>query len=433
MQTYNINKSLLDILDKNLDKIARKTNFKSRDSKLNPHHFLWISCLSNLNLCSNTLEELCDSLFFHKNIKISPQALDQRIKNNSQNFLKYIFQSLCKIQFRYNSKAFKSWGFSQIFLMDSTEIKLHNSLKDIYPGANILNPAILKINLFLELLNYSVKNIKITGGKTNENQFSKYIYHKLTPDSLVLKDLGYFSFEDFTNIDKKGAFFISRLRAGTRLFTLNPNPQFKSNGTILEKSRYLVTNVSELVQSLAIGECKEFEFLLGSHKEKVPYRIILKRMHEDFKNKKLKTIEEDEKRNKRKSKVTRRELEVSAFVTNLWGSSAEEVTEIYRLRWQIELLFKTLKSDFDLKKIRNLKVERIEAHIYATFIKFMLTLEITKEINGGYIPEISIRRILKSSKILLNNLIETLKNKTLFLNLLKKLSEVIKDKKKSSA
>lgn len=32
---------------------------------------------------------------------------------------------------------------------------------------------------------------------------------------------------------------------------------------------------------------------------------------------------------------------------------------------------------------------------------FMLTLEITKEINEGYIPEISTRRILKSSNKLL--------------------------------
>lgn len=433
MKNQNINKILLDILDKDLDKIARKTNFKTRNSKLNPHDFLWICCLSNHNLCANTLEELCDSLFFHKNIKISPQALDQRIKNNSQKFFKHIFQSLCKIQFRNNSKAFKAWGFSKIFLMDSTEMKLDDSLKELYPGTNQTNKSTLKINLLLELLNYSIQNIEVTSGKTNESQFSKYIYQNLNINSLVLKDLGYFSFEDFSTIDGKGAFFISRLRAGTRLFTLNPNPQFKKNGIIIEKSRYLVTNAGELIQNLAIGESKEFEFLLGSHKEKTSYRVILTRMDEEFKNNKLKTIRKEEKRKKRKSDLARSESEVSGFVTNLWSGSAEEIMEIYRLRWQIEILFKILKSDFDLKKIRKLKIERIESHIYATLIKFMLTLEITKEINGGYIPEISIRRILKSSKILLNNLIETLKNKRLFYELLEKLSDIGKDKKKSSA
>lgn len=149
-------------------------------------------------------------------------------------------------------------------------------------------------------------------------------------------------------------------------------------------------------------------------------------MDEQFKNNKLKTIRKEEKR---KSDLARSESEVSGFITNLWSGSADEIIEIYRLRWQIEILFKILKSDFDLKKIRKLKIERIEAHIYATLIKFMLTLEITKEINEGYIPEISIRRILKSSKVLLNNLIETLKNKRLFYELLEKLSDIGKDKK----
>lgn len=69
---------------------------------------------------------------------------------------------------------------------------LDDSLKKLYLGANKLSSAILKINLLLELLNYYV-----------EHNFSNHIYHKLNPNSLVLKDLGYFSFEDFMKIDEK--------------------------------------------------------------------------------------------------------------------------------------------------------------------------------------------------------------------------------------
>ena len=75
-------------------------------------------------------------------------------------------------------------------------MKLDDSLKKLYPGANKLSPSILKINLLLELLNYSVEHIQMTAGKTNEHNFSNHIYHKLNPNSLILKDLGYFSFED---------------------------------------------------------------------------------------------------------------------------------------------------------------------------------------------------------------------------------------------
>lgn len=39
----------------------------------------------------------------------------------------------------------------------------------------------------------------MTAWKTNEHNFSNHVYHKLNPNSLVLKDLGYISFEDFKN------------------------------------------------------------------------------------------------------------------------------------------------------------------------------------------------------------------------------------------
>ena len=123
----------------------------------------------------------------------------------------------------------------------------------------------------MELLNYSVENIEFSDGRKNEQIFSKHIYDKLSNNSLVLKDLGYFKFDDFN---------------------------------IIESSR---------------------------------------------------------------------------------------------LRWQIELLFKFFKSDFQLDKIKNLKIERIETHLYATLIKMILLLEITKNIYDGFPKEMSIRRVLKSS------------------------------------
>ena len=41
------------------------------------------------------------------------------------------------------------------------------------------------------------------------------------------------------------------------------------------------------------------------------------------------------------------------------------------------MLFKIFKSDFKLDKLKDLKVERIETHIYATLIRMLL-------LNGDY-------------------------------------------------
>ncbi len=57
--------------------------------------------------------------------------------------------------------------------------KLPNKLKNKYKGVNKSNPAVLKINLLLELLDYSFKNTVLSTGTKNEQNFSKYVYDKL--------------------------------------------------------------------------------------------------------------------------------------------------------------------------------------------------------------------------------------------------------------
>ena len=266
MKNRQLKRLLLNTLENNLEDIAKYSKFKVRNSgKLSPESFLWLNCFSNLNLCTSTLEELCASLSFHKDINISPQALDQRIKGSSVEFIKNIFLHLCKNQIQNSIKAFKSWGFSKIFLMDSTEIKLPEKLKKVYGGTNKCNPSVLKINLLMELLNYSIENTVLAEGKRNEQNFSEYVYKKLDIDSLVLKDLGYFKFSDFDEIESRNSFFISRLKSGTRLFTLNPNPKYSQKGNILKNTKYLVTSAGELGKDLRKGETKEYEFLIGSH------------------------------------------------------------------------------------------------------------------------------------------------------------------------
>lgn len=434
MKNRQLRKSIMSSFkEDHIEEIATASGFKIRNSgKLKPKDFLWLSCFSGHNMCHSSLEELCASLHLNKEIDISSQALDQRFKASASEFLKRIFLSLCKNRNKTRFKAFKNWGFSKIFLMDSTEIKLSDKLKDKYKGTNSNNPAVLKINLLMELLSYSIENTTLTSGNTNENNFSKYVYDKLTLDSLVLKDLGYFKFDDFNEIESRNSFFISRLRAGTRLFTINPKPKLSKSGKILKKTKYLVTDAGELGKELSVGETKEYELLVGSHDDKRPFRIILTKLDKDISEKRLLDIEERERRAGHCAKHARDSSEISGYITNLQAFEPLEITEIYRLRWQIELLFKIFKSDFNLDKVKNVKVERIEAHIYATLIRIFLLLEVTKGITDGYSKKLSIRRIIKSSIEVLNNFLLNLRNEEAFERLFLKLEKIISSKIKKS-
>jgi transposase len=50
----------------------------------------------------------------------------------------------------------------------------------------------------------------------------------------------------------------------------------------------------------------------------------------------------------------------------------EQVHELYTLRWQIEIVFKTWKSLFDIDHCRTVKQERIECHLYGKLIAIFL-------------------------------------------------------------
>ena len=96
------------------------------------------------------------------------------------------------------------------------------------------------------------------------------------------------------------------------------------------------------------------------------------------------------------------------------------------------MLFKIFKSDFNLDKLKNVKIERIEAHIYATLIRIFLILEVTKGTLGGYSEELSIRRIIKSSMEVLNDFLHIIKDEEAFQRLLYKLERIITSKLKKS-
>jgi len=50
----------------------------------------------------------------------------------------------------------------------------------------------------------------------------------------------------------------------------------------------------------------------------------------------------------------------------------EQVHELYTVRWQIEIVFKTWKSLFDIDHCRTVKRERIECHLYGKLIAIFL-------------------------------------------------------------
>lgn len=73
------------------------------------------------------------------------------------------------------------------------------------------------------------------------------------------------------------------------------------------------------------------------------------------------------------------------FITNIWDMDAEDITEIYKKRWDIEVFFKFLKQEMNLRRFTSYSENGIKVMLYITLIAAMLIL-IYKKLNqlSGY-------------------------------------------------
>lgn len=101
-------------------------------------------------------------------------------------------------------------------------------------------------------------------------------------------------------------------------------------------------------------------------------------------------------------RVLRREFE---FLTNLFEMRPDLVAAIYKLRWQIELLFKQLKQNFPLKYFLGDNENAIRIQIYCALIANLLMTVIQKSVKRTW----SFSNLVRFCKIHLFNYIHLLR------------------------
>ena len=231
---------------------------------------------------------------------------------------------------------------------------------DEYPGCGGDGPeASLKVQLNFEFLHGNLEQIVFQPGKEPDQNFTAYL-ERVQPGSLNINDLGYFRLESLKTIDQeKEAYYLSRYLFGTGLSTPAGEP----------------IDLAQMLKNCA-HQPFEKEVLLGST-EQLPCRLICIPLPQEVADRRRQKAKEKARRKGRPlSKAYLTLLGWVIFVTNVPQTmlSIEQVALLYRVRWQIELVFKLWKSYGGLKRIQGRRRERVLFELYAKMIGIILTI-----------------------------------------------------------
>ena len=374
---------------------------------------------------------LC-SIIESAGLELSASGLNQRFNQEGVDFLKGELEALIgtstKISERLKSGLSKK--FKRVIVVDSTSWQLHKKLEDRFGGCGgDASPAGIKVQVFLDALSSVLTEFEVTSGDVPDQKYAPNISEIFKKDDLALFDLGYFKLSVLSDLIKQGTSFVSRYLHGTTVL-------------IPSSTGFKTLDLFKLLKKLKENQAFEFDIYLGAQ-DKLPCRMVATRLPKDEANEKIRKLRENAKK---KGKIlSKREIvfaQWNIFVTNTDASvlTAIEVTQTYRLRWSIELLFKQFKSTLNLHRWNHGNEYRIQCEILGTLIVaaiLMIFHGLAQALiwrEDQYHNEISVEKLFKLFKNNAYQLLNALKLairdiRALFKNLL---TQILKKKKKES-
>ena len=255
----------------------------------------------NINVASDSLSKILldfeDYGFF-----VTRQSIHERFNAQCTAFLIEIHSELVKLTLT-NKNVIKfnkiPKNISSVLVADSTSIGLHDIHEEFFKGISSKLKSRLKLLLSLNVLNLSVDTVQIGEGKVSDQTMNQYL-QAMDENTLILKDLGFTSYENQELINGKNAKYISRTKLNCDFYEPS-EPRFTSSGKQIENSCYKKVDIPTLYGKLKEKEVIDTFYYVKSGKKFYLRRVVITKVpkekfdnREKSANSKSRTTEEKE-------------------------------------------------------------------------------------------------------------------------------------------
>lgn len=263
------------------------------------------------------------------------------LRNRDSSFFEVLYYKLVE-QYKSFLSDSRTYGltFKELLIIDSTTIRLFSDiLKGV--GRNPKNDGKkkggLKVHMLIDAVQSVAKFVRITEAKLHDKNFLSQI--KVPAYSMLVFDKAYNYYKQFAKWTEQRIYFVTR----------------QKDNAICE---ILETNMDKQLEEGQYGVYKEEIIELNYKENKEEKKLKLRRIYyRDQKNRNF------------------------VFITNNFDITAEEAAFIYKKRWQIELLFKKMKQNFQLHYFYGENENAIRTQVWCTLIAQLLLTVLQKMSN----------------------------------------------------
>ena len=354
-----VTRSMQKVLTKVANQSARETGFIKRERKLTGASFvqsLVFGWLGNGTASSGELNQAAAVV----GVIISPWGLVKRFNQEAAECLKQVLEAAMQEVVGAGEEAAIPLlqRFKGVHILDSSTVGLPAALAKIWPGCGGSRGenAALKIQVELNFLTGALNRLWLQAGRQHDLSTEAQAPH-LPAEALWITDLGYFKLAWFKALLEQGVFWLTRLKMGTNIYT--------ETGQKLNLGRWLGAQKANRI---------DLPILLGST-FRLPCRLLAVRVPEAVAARRRRKLKRDaQKKGQMVSQARLALADWTLLVTSVPVSllSLEEALILYRVRWQIELLFKLWKNEGELDTSRSQNPWRILCEVYAKLLAMII-------------------------------------------------------------
>jgi len=351
------------LVTKSINKIARLCGYIQRSTgKISPKNLI-VGFMLMASKQRNTYSDWATEIGLLEGKTITRQSLNERMQPQTEMLIRTVVEETIRKKIPIlKTKKIKGVlkHFKSVKIDDSTTVHLPDELVEKFPGnvSRGKRKAQVKIHAMYNLTENNFEFLNIHSYSNNDQSISAHVLPYLQKGDLCIRDLGFTILDVVSEFVENGIYFIARKNYSTNVYEIATGAEIN------------------LLKELRKKGFIDREVLIGK-KQQLKIRLVAVPIPAPQAEERRRKAYKDRNQRLNRSPQYYQLLDYSIYITNISFKqcNAEQIFDLYKLRWNIEIIFKSWKSCFSLEKLihRGCKnVIRVNCIIYLMLLYIYL-------------------------------------------------------------